>query len=170
MTGFQGFSEFVTGHTTALSRIAYLLTGDHQSAQDLLQSALTKVAYRWPKVSRYDRPDAYVRRVMYHEVVSSWRRRRRIAEYATARLPDVASTVDEAERADRRLVLERALARLTPKQRAMLVVRFFEDRSEAEAAELLGCGVGTVKSQTHKALARLRVLAPELAELVETRS
>lgn len=170
MTAFQGFSDFVAGHTTALSRVAYLLTGDHQAAQDLLQSALTKVAYRWHKVSRFDRPDAYVRRVMYHEVVSSWRRRKRIAEYSAAEPPDLASTVDEADRAERRLLLERALAQLTPKQRAVLVIRFYEDRSEAATAELLGCGVGTVKSQTHKALARLRALAPELAELVETRS
>lgn len=170
MRAFEGFSEFVAGHTTALSRVAYLLTGDHQAAQDLLQSALTKAAYRWHKLSRYDRPDAYVRRTMYHEVVTSWRRRRRIAEYSAAEVPETPSTVDEADRADRRLVLERALVQLTPKQRAVLVIRFFEDRSEAEAAELLGCGIGTVKSQTHRALARLRAIAPELVELVETRN
>ncbi|MGH3646565.1 MAG: SigE family RNA polymerase sigma factor [Micromonosporaceae bacterium] len=167
MDQYEGYAEFVSAHTPALSRVAYLLAGNHAAAQDLLQSALTKAAVRWRKISTS--PAGYVRRVMYHESVSLWRRRRVIAEYATAKPPDTASATDEADHTVRRLVLQRALARLTPKQRAVLVLRFFEDYSVADAAELLGCSTGAVKSQTNYALRRLRELAPELGDLVAER-
>jgi RNA polymerase sigma-70 factor (sigma-E family) len=162
----DGFRDFVRARLARLSRVAYLLTGDHHAAEDLVQTVLIKVAARWSRVSATRQPDAYVRKIVYHEHVSAWRRRRRLKEQSTARLPETAGRRDEADDAVRRLLLERALARLTPRQRAVIVLRYFEDLSELDAAAALGCSVGTVKSQTHHALGRLRVLAPELADLI----
>jgi RNA polymerase sigma factor (sigma-70 family) len=106
--------------------------------------------------------------VLYHLAVSRWRwLRRRPAETLTDRPPQLAVPATEVEL---RLVLDRALQRLTRRQRAVLVLRFYEDHSEADTARLLGCAVGTVKSQTRHALGRLRALSPELADLVEPRS
>jgi RNA polymerase sigma-70 factor (sigma-E family) len=163
-----GFREFVAARLSRMSGVAYLLTGDHHTAQDLVQTALVKLARHWRRVSTAGAPDAYVRRVLYHEHVSAWRRRRRaeLATLATAALPERAGPRDEAADAVRRLMLREALARLTPRQRAVIVLRFYEDMSESDTAEALDCSVGTVKSQTHHALHRLRVLAPELADLV----
>lgn len=159
----DGFREFAEARLGRLSRVAYLLTGDHHAAEDLLQSALEKVASRWKRVSAMGSPDAYVRRVLYHEHVSIWRRTR--LEISTDAPPDVLTGQDEGESAVRRIVLRRALSRLTPRQRAVVVLRFFEDLSVGEAAAALGCSEGTVKSQTAHALMRLRQLAPELADL-----
>jgi RNA polymerase sigma-70 factor (sigma-E family) len=159
-----GFREFVAARLPRLARVAYLLTGSHHAAQDLVQSVLIKVAKHWPRAAQLDEPDAYLRRAVYHEHVSSWRRHRR--ELPVAQTPAHAGPADEAEAAVRRMVLRQALARLTPRQRAVIVLRYFEDLSEQDTAETLGCSVGTVKSQTHHALARLRSLAPELADLV----
>ena len=164
MDPYLGFDEFVLARTAALSRVAYLLTGDHHLAQDLLQVALSKLASRWPEV-RHGQPEAYVRRILVNELIS-WRRRRRYHEHPTEPRDDSASPADLATGVVRRLVVGRALAQLTPRQRAVLVLRYFEDLSEVETAEILGCSLGTVKSQTHHAIARLRALAPELAELV----
>lgn len=167
MDRFEGLEEFIVARQAALSRVAYLLTGNHDAARDLLQSALEKTARHWRRVSGGGNPDGYVRRVLYNTFVSSWRRRQRMAEYPTAELPDTPSRHDESERTARRLTLERALARLTPKQRAVIVLRFYEDLSEVDTARALGCSVGTVKSQTNYALGRLRSLAPELATVME---
>src|SRR2546421_1907204 len=146
MDEFAGFTEFVAARSAALSRLAYLLTGDHGAAEDLLQDALTKAATRWRRI---DLPEAFIRRAMYHQAVSGWRRRRRIREQPVAEpFEDPAGRPDSSDEAVRRIVLERALARLTPRQRAVLVLRFYEDRPAVEAAEMLGCSVGTVKSQT----------------------
>ncbi|HEU5109770.1 MAG TPA: SigE family RNA polymerase sigma factor [Micromonosporaceae bacterium] len=160
-----GFREFVAARLPRMSGAAYLLTGDHHAAQDLVQQALVKLARHWRRVSRAGAPDAYVRRVIYHEHVSAWRRRRG-AELSTAAPPERAGPRDEAADTVRRLMLREALARLTPRQRAVIVLRFYEDMSESDTAEALGCSVGTVKSQTHHALGRLRAVAPELADLV----
>ncbi|MER7335644.1 MULTISPECIES: SigE family RNA polymerase sigma factor [unclassified Micromonospora] len=155
------FAEFVRGESGALTRFAYLLTGDRHHAEDLVQVALAKVAVRWERI---DDPGAYARRVLYTQSASWWRwRRARPPEDLTAAVPDQAAASADPEL---RLVLRAALARLTPRQRAVLVLRYYEDRTEPETAELLGCAVGTVKSQTRHALGRLRTLAPELAELV----
>ena len=158
------FRQFVAARLSAMSRVAYLLAGDHHGAEDLVQSSLVQLARHWRRVSSADHPDAYVRRVIYHEHVSAWRRHRD-AEIPVPRAPEPGATPDVADAAVRRLVLRQALARLTPRQRAVLVLRFFEDMSEAETAEVLRCSVGTVKSQTSHALGRLRGLAPELADL-----
>jgi RNA polymerase sigma-70 factor (sigma-E family) len=170
---YEGFEEFVGARTASLSRTAYLLTGNHHSAEDLLQVALSRVAARWPQV-RDGQPESYARRIMVNEFIS-WRRRRWYRERpvddaelsvdAGRATPDLA-TPDLATAVVRRIVVGRALARLTARQRAVLVLRFYEDLSEAETAEALGCAVGTVKSQTHLALTRIRAAAPELAEFL----
>jgi len=144
-----------------LSRSAYLLTGDHQFAEDLLQTALTRCAAQWHRIADGD-PEAYVRRTMINERTSWWRRRR-----YTVPAPEMITgygsvAPDVADRLVREVVVVAALAHLTARQRAVIVLRFFDDLSEAAAAEILGCSVGTVKSQTHAALKRLRCLAPEL--------
>ncbi|WP_433347045.1 SigE family RNA polymerase sigma factor [Micromonospora sp. CA-111912] len=156
-----GFAEFVRAEIGGLTRLAHLLTGDRHHAEDLVQVALERVAVRWEKI---DDPAAYLRRVLCTQAASWWRwRRARPPEQLGAAPPDRSGAV--ADDTDLRLVLRAALARLTVRQRAVLVLRYYEDRSEAETAELLGCRIGTVKSQTRHALGRLRVLAPELAEL-----
>jgi RNA polymerase sigma-70 factor (sigma-E family) len=160
----RGFREFAQTRLARLSRVAFLLTGDHHAAEDLLQSTLERVAQHWDRVVASGSPEGYVRKVLYHEHVSMWRRHRR--EMSTDSVPERQSGHDEAESALRRLLLERALAKLTHRQRAVVVLRFFEDLSVAEAAEALNCSTGTVKSQTSVALQRLRVLAPELADLI----
>ena len=158
------FREFVAARLGTMSRVAYLLAGDHHGAEDLVQSSLVQLARHWRRVSSADHPDAYVRRVIYHEHVSAWRRHRG-AEIPVADAPEPGVLPDVADSTVRRLVLRQALARLTPRQRAVLVLRFFEDLSEVETAEVLRCSVGNVKSQTSYALNRLRELAPELADL-----
>jgi RNA polymerase sigma-70 factor (sigma-E family) len=160
--GYPSFVAFVEARQRALLRSAYLVTGDHHLAEDLLQVALTKLALRWERVRRGD-PDAFVRRVLYRDMVSWWRRGRR--ERLDLCPPDRV-VADVADAADRRVVLERALRRLTRKQRAVLVLRFYEDLTEGQTAELLGVSVGTVKSQAHAALRRLRTDSPELGGLL----
>lgn len=164
MKPFEGFAEFMTANGPALSRFAYLLSGNHADAQDLLQTALTKTATRWKQIARYDSPAAFTRRVMINDAASFWRRARRARIQADTSVPEQVST-DEMARAVPRLMLRKALTRLGPRQRAVLVLRFFEDLSVEQTAEVLGCSIGTVKSQTFDALSRLRALAPELADL-----
>ena len=154
-----GFDAFVAGRSAALSRTAYLLTGDHHLAQDLVQAALLQAAKHWGRI--HTSPEAYVRRAMYHQNISWWRRRK-VAE-APLSFHDGAAA---APYTDLRLTLDQALARLTPKQRTVLVLRFYEDLTEVETARALGISAGTVKSTSRQALARLRALAPELAELI----
>jgi RNA polymerase sigma-70 factor (sigma-E family) len=161
----EAFRDFVAARLGRLSGTAYLLTCDHHAAQDLVQSALVRLARHWSRVSRAGAPDAYVRKVLYHEFVSS-RRLSRSRELAIGDPIERAAPGDETNDAIRRLVLRQALARLTARQRAVIVLRYFDDLTEADTAEALGCSVGTVKSQTHHALGRLRTLAPELADLI----
>lgn len=158
----DSFTAFVEARSSSLIRTAYVLTGDQHAAEDLLQNALARTAARWRSVR--DAPEAYVRRAMYNEQVSRWRRPGR--EYATGTPPDGEHRDGDV---DLRLSLERALFALPPRKRAVLVLRYFEDLSETETASIMGCSVGTVRSQTHRALARLRELAPDLAVHLETR-
>jgi RNA polymerase sigma factor (sigma-70 family) len=130
-----------------------------------LQVALARVAVRWTRL-RDGAPEAYLRRTMINEL-TSWRRRRRYHEHPAAQLPDGADAGDLASVVVRRVAVGRALVQLTPAQRAVLVLRFYEDLSEAETAAILGCAIGTVKSRSHAALARLRQVAPELIEFIE---
>jgi len=158
---YEGFDAFVATRGAALMRTASLLTGDRVAAEDALQEALTRVAMRWPKVIRGGAPEPYVRRVLYNVVVDDWRRRRRI-DVEPGETPDRADGVDLAHRVSSSLVLSEALARLTPRQRAVLVLRYYEDLTEVQTADALRCSVSTVKSQTKHALSRLRILAPDL--------
>ena len=155
------FDTFVRTRTPALLRLGYLLTGDQHLAEDLVQSALARTLLAWPRL--HTSAEAYTRTTMYHLQVSWWRRRK-IVETFPGELPD-GPGVDNTAGAAFRISLEQALSRLTPRQRAVLVLRYFEDRSEAEAAAILKCSIGTVKSQTARALARLRTVAPELTGL-----
>ena len=156
----EAFHEFVVARTPALSRTAYLLTGDHHLAEDLVQAALFKTAKAWGRIK--GDPEPYCRRILYTENVSWWRRRRHLPESGIGGYDAPAASVDP----DLRMSLERALAQLTVKQRTVLVLRFYEDLTEAQVAAVLGIGLGTVKSTTRQALSRMRTVAPHLAELV----
>ena len=151
----RDFEEFVAARSTALLRTAYLLTGNHHDAEDLVQVALLKAVPRWSKVREHE---PYVRRILLHESVSRWRRRR-WRETSTESLPELAGARVDV---DARLALRQALAHLAPRQRAVIVLRYFDDLTEGQTAELLGISVGTVKSQARDALARLRTLVPDL--------
>ena len=122
-----GFDEFVAARSAALSRTAYLLTGDHHLAQDLVQAALVQAVRHWRRI--HTSPEAYVRRAMYHQNISWWRRRK-IAESPLESYDGAVPPPDT----DLRLTLDQALARLTPKQRTVLVLRFYEDLTEADGA------------------------------------
>jgi RNA polymerase sigma-70 factor (sigma-E family) len=155
----ETFREFVTRQWEPLSRTAYLLTRDRALAEDLVQSALEKTHRHWRRIERADSPEVYTRRVMINTAIS-WRRRRRWAEVPL--LPRDESgpgaETDRYSQVDNRQLLLRALRRLPPRTQAILVLRYFEDRSEAEIAHLLGCSPGSVKSQASRGLARLRAL------------
>ena len=156
------FREFVDGRSPGLLRTAYLLTGDWHLAEDLLQTALSRAYLAWSRVSVADSPDAYVRRILVNSWAKWWRRRWR-GETPTAAMPETAGP-DPYAAVDDRSSLAAALATLPKRQRAVVVLRYYDDLSEAEIAAVLGCSPGTVKSQASKALAKLRVdpsLAPE---------
>jgi RNA polymerase sigma-70 factor (sigma-E family) len=146
------FRPFVEARTPDLTRSAYLLTRDWGTAQDLVQTSLAKSWFAWTRID--GDPEPYVRRVMLNTFAAWWRRRWH-GEQATEHVPE-AAVPDHTRTSDERDALWRALGRLPRRQRAVLVLRYFEDRSEAETAELLGCTAGTVKSQAAKALAKLR--------------
>jgi RNA polymerase sigma-70 factor (sigma-E family) len=149
------FRDFVAARGHALLRTAYLLTGDQQLAEDLVQTALEKCAARWASIRVPVAAEAYVRRTMYREQVSLWRRRR-VTELPTGTIPEPRHAPASPDAAEDRVVLRQALMQLGRRQRAVVVLRFFEDLTEQQVAEQLGISVGTVKSQTHKALAHLR--------------
>jgi RNA polymerase sigma-70 factor (sigma-E family) len=158
------FEDFVAGRGQALQRFGYALTGDWALAEDLLQTALARAYPRWSRVVRDD-PEAYVRKIMVNTWSSWWRRKWR-GELPARRLPETAGP-DSYAAVDSRQALRSALAQLPPRQRAVVVLRYHQDLSEAQVAELLGISVGTVKSQAARALASLRVqaaLAPYRAE------
>lgn len=152
MSDRDSFEQYVAARRAALLRTAYLLTGHREDAEDLVQVALVKVVPKWSRIAAD--PEPYVRKVLVHESVSRWRRRR-WREVHTDRLPE---TPVEGPAADR-VALQQALGRLAPRQRAVVVLRYYDDLTEAETARVLGVSVGTVKSQARDALARLRVEA-----------
>jgi RNA polymerase sigma-70 factor (sigma-E family) len=153
------FRDFVAARSAALFRSAYLLTGQREAAEDLLQTVLAKVARRWSRIRLS--PEPYVRRALYHEQVSRWRLRLRGRELAGA-VPDAAAPGDHAAATDLRLALAAALGRLTPRQRAVVVLRYVEDLSERDVAAVLDVSIGTVRSTAFRALARLRAECPTL--------
>jgi RNA polymerase sigma-70 factor (sigma-E family) len=160
----ESFREFVANRSSALLKTAVLLSGgDRHAAEDLLQNALIKAAGRWHRI---DEPEAYVRQILYRQQVSRWRLKWRRRELTVAEPPEGArGGGDASSDTELRVVMRGALARLTARQRTVLVLRYFEDLPEADVARLLGCTVGTVRSTAHRSLARLRQLAPELAAL-----
>ena len=150
----EGFAEFVVARQAALLRTAYLLTGHAQDAEDLVQTTLVKVVPQWRRIR--DNPEPYVRRVLVNENVSRWRRRR-WREHSTDELPEtLAAEPDVVEL----MAVRDALATLALRQRAVLVLRYYEGLSEAEIAEQLSISPGTVKSQARDGLARLRAVLP----------
>ena len=153
------FSDFMAARWGPLYRTAYLLTGDPHEAEELLQSALAKTCLRWDAVRDKRAADAYVRRAMVHQLTSRWRRPRR--EIATEELPEVGHDGGLEVRADH-LALWAEIRRLPPRMRATLVLRYLEDLTEEATARELGVSVGSVKSQTHHALKRLRAALPDL--------
>ncbi|WP_171112311.1 MULTISPECIES: SigE family RNA polymerase sigma factor [Streptomyces] len=159
------FQEFVRARWSHLVRTAYLLTGDAHHAEDLTQTALAKAYRSWRRVARSDSPEAYVRRMLV-TCNSDRFRKRRVREALTASPPERAGRDDAVSRADERSALMGALAGLPPRQRAVVVMRYWEDLSEAEVAEVLGCSTGTVKSQAAKGLAKLRTY-PGLAQVMD---
>ncbi len=148
------FRDFVVARSAALLRVAFLLTGDRGHAEDLLQTALMKTSRRWTHLVDREASYAYVRRVMVN-TQASWLRRRRVVESFVDVVPDSAASLDDFHAIEGRTLP--ALAQLPTGMRAVIVLRFYEDLSEAETARLLGCSAGTVKSQTSRGLARLRV-------------
>lgn len=169
--GFGGtsFEEFVAGSSPHLFTLARLLTGGHRAeAEDLLQSGFERAYRHWRRISQREDPERYVRQILVNASIDRWRRIRRRPE-GPLQLPggDPAVADRSAEVADRDVLL-RGLAMLPVRQRAVLVLRYFEDLSEVQAAAMLGCSVGTVKSQAARALARLRELTSETSETSET--
>ena len=151
-----GFEDFVRARQPALLRTAYLLTGQHADAEDLVQVALVKSVRHWRRIA--DNPEPYVRTVLARESVSRWRCRR-WRETTTDAVPERGeAAADPTER----LALRAALATLAPRQRAVIVLRYYDDLTERETAAALGIAVGTVKSQARDGLARLRSVLPEL--------
>lgn len=156
-TDRPGFDAFVADRSGRLQATAYLLTRDAHLAEDLMQTALTKAWFAW---SRMDGdPEAYVREIVFHTYLTWWRRKWR-QETPTEEIPEPGSAFADggsADAADDRRDLWSALGRLPARQRAVIVLRYYEDLTEAETARILGCTVGTVKSQASKALTKLRI-------------
>lgn len=164
-TGAEEFRDFVTGQSAALLRTAWMLTGDRGLAEDLLQTALAKTWPHWSRVRQGGAPAAYVRTAMVRTYAAWWARRWR-GELPTAVLPEAESISDDVAAADDRDMLVRALAQLPPRQRAVVVLRYYQDLPEVEVAAALRCSVGTVKTHASRGLARLRELTGEPGEKV----
>ena len=159
--GDASFEEFVAGASGRLFTTALLLTGLRRAeAEDLLQDALERAYRRWRRITRTGVPEPYVRQVMVNAAVDRWRRGRRRPEEPLPAENGSVTADHAAALADRDLLL-RALAELPPRQRAVLVLRYFADLSEAQTAATLGCSVGAVKSQASRGLARLRQITGE---------
>ncbi len=156
----DSFGEFVAAALPGLLRFGHVLTGDPKTAEDLVQEALARTLRRWRSV-RQDNAAAYVRRVMVNTHINRWRRWE--ARVQLGEVPDSVADDPSLRRSEDWDLLRRALSRLPVRQRTVLVLRYYEDLSEAAIAELMGCRPGTVKSQASRALAALRpLLQPEL--------
>jgi RNA polymerase sigma-70 factor (sigma-E family) len=159
------FDEFVLARQQRLLRTAYLLCGDWHLAEDLTQNALAKVYVGWNRIQHVGQIDAYVHRMLFRTYIDTYRRRRK-REILSAAVPDVAGI---GTASDVRLTLLAALAEVTPRYRAVLVLRFWEDRSVSETADALGISEGTVKSHTNRGLHQLRsVLGDQALELIRS--
>ena len=151
------FDAFVAAHVNDLLRTAYLIAWDEVEAEDLVQECLFKVARRWPRVRSMDQPRAYARRILINLATDGARSRaRRRVELEPPSASSAERSVDPLAALDTHAELVDALGQLPPRQRAVLVLRYFNDLTEAQAAEVLGCSAGTVKSNASRGLARLR--------------
>jgi len=151
------FETFVHASWPSLKQASYALTGNSHDAEDLLQGVLARTYVRWSRVRRDD-PVAYVRRALVNAQVDQWRRRQRITEDPTEVPPDESVLSDDLSRVEDRDDLGLRMGLLSPRERAMVVLRYYFDHSEGEVAELMGCSVGTVKSTCSRALGRLRIV------------
>ncbi|MDX2598988.1 SigE family RNA polymerase sigma factor [Streptomyces caniscabiei] len=163
----EGFQCFLVGRWPRLMRTAFLLTGEQHAAEDLVQTTLEQVYVAWRRVGSTDDPDTYVRRVMIN--AHARRHRRRLKEFPAPRsdtdlVPELPDGDDRMAQADDRGALLTALSQLPPRQREAVVLRYWEDLSESQTAEAMGCSVGTVKSNASKGLAKLRAI-PGLIEM-----
>ena len=156
------FRDYVTSRGRALLRTAYLLTGNLADAEDLVQAALAKTYLAWDRIEDRGALDGYVRRAMVNTHISWWRRRR-VQEFPTDELPDRA-VADHAGDSDLQETLRRAIDRLPQRMRTAVMLRYYEDMTEAEVAERLGVSLGTVKSTVSRAVAKLRIDAELLAD------
>jgi RNA polymerase sigma-70 factor (sigma-E family) len=153
--GHPDFRDYVTERRRSLLRTAYLLTGNRADAEDLVQAALAKTYLAWDRIEDRRALDGYVRRAMVNTHISWWRRRR-LEEYPTDEIPDQA-VADHSGTSDLQDTLRRAVDRLPQRMRAAVVLRYFEDMTEAEVADALGVSLGTVKSTVSRAVAKLRI-------------
>lgn len=151
----EEFDAFVVGAWARLFRTAHALTGNRQDAEDMLQNAFVKAYSNWRKVRRADSPEAYVHRIVTNETISAWRRRWRQVERSTDTLPETRSD-GPADAVSSRATMWSAIQDLPPRQRAIVVLRYYEDLSERDIAQVLGVSPGTVKSQARTALRSLR--------------
>src|SRR5580698_8650898 len=151
----RGFREYVTSRSRSLLRTAYVLTGNRADAEDLVQAALAKTFLAWDRIEDSGALDGYVRKAMVNTHISWWRRRR-LDEYPTDEVPDRA-VADQTGSSDLADTLRRAVDRLPQRMRAAVVLRYFEDMTEAEVADALGVSLGTVKSTVSRAVAKLRI-------------
>ena len=148
------FRDYVLARSRALLRTAYLLTGNQADAEDLVQSALAKTYLAWDRIEDRNALDGYVRRAMVNTHISWWRRRR-VEEYPTDEIPDQV-VADHTITSDLQETMRRAIDRLPDRMRTAVVLRYYEDMTEAEVAEILGVSLGTVKSTVSRAVAKLR--------------
>ncbi|MBQ1011660.1 SigE family RNA polymerase sigma factor [Micromonospora sp. M51] len=149
------FEEYAFARTSALVRLARLLTGDEHRAEDLVQEVLAQAYARWGRIARTDRPDAYVRRMLVN-AHRSWWRRRSSREITVAAVLDQAGDVDEAAGVAERDALWRLVCALPARQRTVIVLRYYEDLDDASIAEILDCSTGTVRTHAKRALTALR--------------
>ncbi|MFF4309913.1 SigE family RNA polymerase sigma factor [Streptomyces sp. NPDC001507] len=163
----EEFQSFMIGRWPRLMRTAFLLTGEQHAAEDLVQSTLEQVFAAWRKVGSADDPEAYVRRVMIN--AHARRHRRKLKEFLAPKddsglVREVPDTGDRIAQADDRSALLEALAQLPPRQREAVVLRYWDDLTETQAARAMGCSAGTVKSNAAKGIAKLRAI-PGLADM-----
>jgi RNA polymerase sigma-70 factor (sigma-E family) len=169
MRDLQAFEQYVLARWSTFHRLAILLTASESASQDLMQTTLEKAYVAWPKISAMEAPDAYVRRIMVNSLVSTHRLARNRREFAAAEPPEQGTASREDEVLDHE-VLWPLVCALPTRQRAVIVLRYYEDLSEREIADALGCSVGTVKSTAHDAMTALRrgitaVRVPEGSDL-----
>ncbi|HEX3932245.1 MAG TPA: SigE family RNA polymerase sigma factor [Nocardioides sp.] len=160
----QDFESWLVSREGALQRTAHLLTGDVHAAQDLVQATLTKLYRRWDRVQRVQNIDAYARKALVNEFRTAWRRPVRRMEQVVEAVPDRPGPDSPAYDGEREAVW-RFVRSLPPRQRTVLVLRFYQQLSEAEVAEVMGISVGTVKSQSSRAIASLRAALPDHPEI-----